>query len=74
MCIPTVKGVINAVDRKDAIDQAIRIWRLQIDKIVANGDVYRVPEICVLAEKRDGMKELGNEMPLKPSRWGRKKR
>ena len=74
MLIPGVKGRINAPNRKDAIDQMIKIWRLQIDKIVANGDVYRVPEICMLAEKRNGINELGNEVPLKPSRCGKKKR
>lgn len=73
--MPTCVGTFNADSRKEAIDEGIRIWRLLIDKMIANGDIYKVPDIAMLSVKSnvDKLKELGHEQPLKPSRWGNKR-
>lgn len=72
--LPTGVGRINAENHKDAIDQAIKIYLHMLDKMVKDGSIYGSPSICEVVKKRNGIEELGNEVPLKPSRWGKRKR
>ena len=73
--IPQGIGKFNAVNRKMAIDQAMKVYRHLLDKMEENGDIYKVPDIAKLAETRNGMRELGIDCPIKPSRkLGRNRR
>ena len=65
--IPAGRGRFNASSRKDAIDQALKVWRLQLDKMVESGDIYRIPDLCKEWVPRNSIKELRNEQPVKPS-------
>lgn len=72
--MPVFKGKFNVATKNDAIDEGIRVWKIMIDKMQKNGDIYKVPDICKLSEKHDGLKELGDEVPLKPNKFGKKRR
>ena len=72
--LPNGVGKFNAKDRRSAIDQAIKVWRIMFDKMISSGDIYKIPDVAQLAKPRDGMKELGQDQPMKPSRWGKRKK
>ena len=72
--MPICIGNFRAENRKDAIDNGLRVWKLLIAKMEENGDIYKIPDICQEVGIRNAMKELGNEVPLKPSRWGKKRK
>ena len=69
--IPIGKGCFNAVSRKDAVDQALKVYRHLLDKMVESGDIYKVPDVAIEVKPRNAIGELRNEQPIKPSRMGR---
>lgn len=73
--IPGASGKFNANSKKEAIDKALAVHKLLLDKMIASGDIYRVPDICSEWTRRDAIRELGDEVPIKPSRkLGRRSR
>lgn len=66
--IPHGKGPIEASNRKDAIDTALALYRAEIDRMIADGSIYKVPSLCREYVPRNGMVELPVDQPIKPSR------
>lgn len=63
--LPYGKGRFNGVNRRDAIDQAIKIWRLKFDEMIENGSIYAIPEIAKVWKPRDAVEALGIDEPFR---------
>lgn len=56
--IPQGLYKINADNRKDAIDQALEIYKMELANFVKDGRMYAIPDICRLHKRRDAVGEL----------------
>lgn len=72
--VPECVVKVSGENKREAINKGFNIAMVVLNRMKDNGDIYGVPEICKEVGKRNGMEELGREMPIKPSRFGKRRR
>ena len=65
---PQGKCNVHALSKIEAIKAGWEIYKERMQHMIDSGMLESVPEACSTAKRRNVMEELGNEMPIKPSR------
>lgn len=62
---------VHADDKITALNRAKQLFDMEFERAMANGELAKIPYVISKWTKRNSIKELEMEQPIKPSRLKR---